>query len=65
MVGYSNDESIKGLDQRLFKPFCNSDDIMKMHNRADFFAGHCQGPILKKHNKQLQRIWEILINAVA
>jgi len=28
--------------------------MMRMHNRADFFAGHCQGSTFKKHNKQLQ-----------
>ena len=49
----------------MFKQFRNYDDMMSMHNRADLFAGHCQGSTFKKHNKQLQRIWEILINAIA
>jgi len=40
----------------MFKQFCNSDDMMRMHNRADFFAGDCQGSTFKKHNKELQRI---------
>jgi len=35
-----------------------------MHNRADLIAGPCQRSTFKKHNKQLQQIWEILINAV-
>ena len=47
------------------KQFYNSDDMMRMDNRADFFAGHFQGSIFKKHNKQLQRIWEILLIPVA
>ena len=53
------------MDQWLFKQFCNSDDMVRMYNRVDFFAGHCQGSTLKKYNKQLQQIWEILINVVA
>jgi len=39
MVGYNNDESIRGIGSMTVHQFYNSDDTMRMHNRADFFAG--------------------------
>jgi len=64
MVGYNNDESIVGIGSMTVQEILNSDDMMRMHNRVDFFASYFMGSTFKKHNKQLQLIWEILINAV-
>jgi len=36
MVGYNNDESIRGIGSKTIQAILYSDDIMRMHNGADF-----------------------------